>query len=237
VAVVIHGGYWRARFSRRVTRPIAADLARRGWASWNLEYRRVGRRQGGGWPTTFEDVAAGIDALADVEPGMLDLERVALVGHSAGGHLALWAAARPSLPDGAPGARPRVPAAAVAALGAVTDLEAAVSLTEPGEPVYDLVGGSRATVPDRYDLANPIRLVPIGIPILLVHSADDETVPVRRSRDFAQAAREAGDRVDLVEPAGAGHREVIDPRRPAWAVTTSWLAELGWIDAPTAAVA
>jgi acetyl esterase/lipase len=235
VAVVLHGGYWRAGFSRRITRPIAADLARRGWASWNLEYRRTGRRQGGGWPATFEDVAAGIDALADVEPGLVALDRVALVGHSAGGHLALWAAARPGLPDGAPGAGPRVPAAAVAALGAVSDLEAAVSLLEPGEPVYDLLGGSPATVPDRYKLANPIRRLPIGIPILLVHSADDETVPVKRSRDFARAAGEAGDHVDLVQPPGAGHREVVDPRRPAWGATADWLAELGWVGSAAAA--
>jgi acetyl esterase/lipase len=234
VAVVLHGGYWRARFSRRITRPIAADLARRGWASWNLEYRRIGRGQGGGWPATFDDVAAGIDALADVEPGVVDLERVAVVGHSAGGHLALWSASRPGLPDGAPGAHPRVRLGAVAALAAVSDLEAAVSLLEPGEPIYDLVGGSPATVRNRYEIANPMRRLPLGVPLLLVHSDGDETVPVKRSRRFAEAARAAGDSVDLVEPPGAGHREVVDPRTAAWSAAADWLADLGWVHAARA---
>jgi acetyl esterase/lipase len=228
VVVTIHGGYWRARYSRRVSRPIAADLARRGWASWNVEYRRVGLGQGGGWPATFEDVAAGIDALADVEPGLLDLDRVAAVGHSAGGHLALWAATRPGLPDGAPGAHPRVRLSAVAALAAVSDLEASRELTQPGGRVYELVGGAPGERDGRYELANPIRRLPLGIPVLLVHGEADQTVPVRRSRDFAAAAREAGDEVELVEVGGADHRAVVDPRTNAWAPTLRWLTHLAW---------
>ena len=108
VVVLLHGGFWRAQRTLELMRPLAADLAGRGFAAWNLEYRRVGQ-PGGGWPGTCEDVAAGLDHLARLagrEP--LDLDRLVVAGHSAGGHLALWSAARAGLPAGAPGAGPLV---------------------------------------------------------------------------------------------------------------------------------
>ena len=228
VVVTIHGGYWQASHSRRMTRPMAADLARRGWATWNLEYRRVGRRQGGGWPATFEDVAAGIDGLADLDDERLDLEHVVAIGHSAGGLLALWAATRPNLPAGTPGAEPRVRLGAVAALGAVSDLEADPQLTRPGQPVHDLMGGAPDQVPERYELANPRRRLPLGLPILLVHGDADEMIPVARTRSFAEAARQAGDQVEAVEFPGANHMAVADTRTAGWEATVGWLGELGW---------
>ena len=226
VVVVLHGGFWRAERSLRYMRPACADLARNGWAAWNVEYRRVGRGQGGGWPATFADVAAGVDRLATLD-APLDLTRVAALGHSAGGHLALWAAARPGLPEDAPGSAPRVPiTAGVAALAAPSDIEATPDLYAPGEPVFRLMGGTPDAAPDdRYALGNPIRRLPLGVPLLLLHGDADETVPVRRSRAFATAARAAGDEVELVEPHGAGHRTVVDPRRSAWAEVIRWLAK------------
>ena len=140
VAVVLHGGSWRAGYDRRVMRPVCRDLVRRGWAAWNMEYRRVGGGQDGGWPATFEDVAAGVDALAGADP-RLDLRRVVLLGHSAGGHLALWAAGRPQLPAGAPGAGPQVLPRAVVAQAPVANLERARALVEPGGAVNALLGG------------------------------------------------------------------------------------------------
>ena len=109
VAVLLHGGFWRVGFNRTLMNPLALDLLGRGWAVWNLEYRRlgIGWGGGGGWPETFADVAAGIDALADLRAAPLDLARVFAIGHSAGGQLALWSGARPGLPAGAPGAAPR----------------------------------------------------------------------------------------------------------------------------------
>ncbi len=110
VAIVLHGGSWRAGYDRRVMRPVCRDLVRRGWGAWNVEYRRMGGGQGGGWPATFEDVAAAVDALAGCDE-RVDLERVVLLGHSAGGHLALWAAGREQLtsgPSGPGGPRPGV---------------------------------------------------------------------------------------------------------------------------------
>lgn len=106
VVVVLHGGHWQTRWGKLVTRPISRDLAARGWAAWNLEYRRLG--EGGGWPATFDDVANGIDHLATLDDPRLDLERVTVMGHSVGGQMALWAAARTALPEGVPGASPGV---------------------------------------------------------------------------------------------------------------------------------
>jgi acetyl esterase/lipase len=210
VAVVIHGGSWQPRFSKIVCRPICLDLVRRGWAAWNVEYRRVGAGQGGGWPATFEDVAAAIDHLAALGDPRLDLGAVHVVGHSAGGQLALWAAARRSLPAGAPGAGPQVVARSVVALAPVTDMVRA------GTTARALLGGSVDAVPDRYALADPVRRVPPPVPVLVVHPADDVTVPAVRSREYVALARAAGGDVELVEPASGGHRAPIDPASDAW---------------------
>jgi acetyl esterase/lipase len=210
VVVVLHGGYWRARYSKRTMKGACADLARRGLAAWNVEYRRIGRGQGGGWPATFDDVAAAIDHLALLDDPRLDLaDGVAAIGHSAGGQLALWAASRR---DAA------VPVRRVVAQAAVCNL------TVAGEPAWDLLGGTPQQVPERYDFADPMRLVPLGVPTLLVHGAEDATVPVARSREYAAAARAAGDDVTLVEPVPGRHRIHPDPRSEAWRVAAEWVA-------------
>jgi acetyl esterase/lipase len=209
VVVTLHGGYWRAKYSKRAMKAACADLARRGFAAWNVEYRRLGRRQGGGWPATLDDVAAAIDHLAVLDDSRLDLGSVTALGHSAGGQLALWSASR---------AEPRVRVRRVVAQAAVCNLTAA------GEPAWEFLGGTPEQVPERYDFADPMRLVPLGVPTLLVHGADDETVPVARSREYAAAARAAGDPVDLVEPVPGGHRVHPDPRSEAWRVAAEWIA-------------
>ena len=222
VAVVVHGGYWQTRHGRLVTRPLAADLARRGWAAWNLEYRRLGdgRGGGGGWPQTFDDVAAGIDALAGLDDPRLDLGRVVAVGHSAGAQLALWAGARPGLPEGAPGAAPRVTVDRVVALAPVTNLASA------GKVARRLLSVPRLRdAGERLEQADPLRRVPLGLPVLLVHPRDDETIPVERSREYAAAVRAAGGEVALVEPERGGHRAPIDPRSDAWRAAAEWLED------------
>jgi len=216
VAVVLHGGYWQPPWTKLIMRPLCIDLVRRGWAAWNVEYRRLGR-DGGGWPMTFDDVARAIDHLAVLADPALDLGRVTLVGHSAGGQLALWAGGRRELPAGAPGAAPRVRAQRVLALAAVSDLAAA------GRPARALLGGSVEEVPQRYAQADPMRRLPLGIPVALVHARDDTTVSVQRSRDYAAAARAAGADVTLVETPG-GHRDPIDPASEAWRQAASWLS-------------
>jgi len=209
VAVVVHGGYWRTQYGSLVMRPLAADLARRGWATWNVEYGRIGRGGRGGWPTTFSDLATAIDHLAELDDVRLDLDAVVAVGHSAGGQLALWAGGRATLPAGAPGADPQVLLRHVVALAPVTNMVRA------GAPAAAVLGGTIADFPDRFDQADPVRRVPLGVPITVVHPAHDETVPLMRSREYVETARAAGADVELLEPPGA-HRDVIDPGHGAW---------------------
>jgi acetyl esterase/lipase len=201
-AVVIHGGFWRARYDRTLMHDLCRDLSASGWAAWNLEYRRLGFLAGGGWPATFEDVAAGIDHLADLPA--LDLDTVVVIGHSAGGHLALWAASRE---------RPRVPVTHVLAQAAISDLREAARLGLSGRAAARLVGGHE----ERYPLASPIERLPIGIPQVLVHGEDDGIVPVAMSLRYYEAAIAAGDPADLVVLPATGHFEHIDPRTEAWA--------------------
>jgi acetyl esterase/lipase len=217
VAVVLHGGHWRTRYGKLVTRPACIDLAARGWAAWNVEYRRLG--EGGGWPATFDDVAAAIDHLATLDDPRLDLDRVTVLGHSAGGHLALWAGARPALPEGAPGASPVVVARELVALAAICNLQYG------GRIAHLLVGGSPEEVPERWLQADPAAQVPLSVPVLLVHAVDDRTVSVEQSRRYAAAANQLGGEVTLVEPETGGHRAPIYPVSPAWLSTVEWLEQ------------
>jgi acetyl esterase/lipase len=211
VVVLIHGGYWRAFYGKVVMKPLAADLARRGFATWNVEYRRIGRRQGGGYPATFDDVAEGIDYLATLDDERLDLSDVTFMGHSAGGHLALWAASR--------NGKARVDPTRVIAQAPITDLVAS------GPPAHVLMGCEPREEPDRYAECDPMQLLPVGVPLLLVHGADDATIAVEKTRAYAEAARAAGDAVDMIEPQPGGHRSHVDPRSPAWRKAVEWLEE------------
>jgi acetyl esterase/lipase len=223
VAVLVHGGSWSNGYGKIVMRALAADLAHRGYAAWNIEYRRL-RGGGGGWPATFEDVGAAIDHLAELE-APLDLTDVTVIGHSAGGQLALWAATRQRLPAGAPGADPRVLAKRAVGMAAVCDLTYSAEVWK-GNLVPSLMGGTPDEVPERYDLGDPARRVPFGLPVLLVHGLADRTVTVKQSRGLVTAATAAGDEdITLVELEGIAHREHIDPRARPWQVVADWLAQ------------
>jgi acetyl esterase/lipase len=220
VAVLLHGGSWGGRWTRHTVRPLAGALVRLGLATWNVEYRRIDRGGGGGWPGTLQDVGDGIDALADVDAD-LDLDRVVLIGHSAGGQLAFFAAARDRLPTGYPATGPRVHPAGVVGLAPVTSLFPAA---------HGLLGASQAQAPERWRHADPSSLLPIGLPALLVHGTADRLIPARSSARFAAAARHHGDDVDLVSVDGLGHAAVVDPRRAAWPPLASWLRERAFTD-------
>jgi len=217
VVVVIHGGYWRARYDLSLMTGLCEDLAASGLAAWNLEYRRVGN--GGGWPETFLDVAAAADLLAELD-APLDLESVGAVGHSAGGQLALWTVARARLPAGAPGAAPRVRPRAVVSQAGVADLRLAAVTAPSDEPTQALLGGS-----DVFALASPRELVPLGVAQLVLHGESDDTVSLEISRSYATAARAAGDDCELRVLPGAGHFEHIDASSPEWRLARDWLTE------------
>jgi len=214
VAVVIHGGFWKARYDRTLMRAVCEDLAGRGWAAWNLEYRRLGRFNGGGWPATFDDVAAGIDALAAVDD--LDRARVVSIGHSAGGHLAVWAAGRPD-----PGIRLT---GAVAQAG-VLDLVLASELGLSSGVVHRFLGGTPAEHPERYAAASPAARLPLGVPVLVLHGGRDDSVPPVMSERYAAAARAAGDTVEHVQLPEEDHFGHIRPGNPLWEAVTRWLPQ------------
>ncbi len=219
VAIVLHGGYWRAKYDRSQMDGLCVDLSAHALAAWNLEYRRVGL--GGGWPETFEDVAAGVDFLAELD-APLDLGRVLAVGHSAGGQLAAWIAARPTLPDGVPGSNPRVSARGVVSQAGILDLVLAAGLMPSAEPTRALLGDP-AEHPDRYELASPRARVPLGIPQLVLHGDRDDIVSMRIATSYAAAANEAGDPCELRVLTNTGHFEHIDPRTHVWHAARDWL--------------
>ncbi|MHA6795765.1 alpha/beta hydrolase family protein [Pseudonocardia bannensis] len=218
VVVIVHGGFWRQVHGLELGRPLAAELAGAGLATWNIEYRRVGG--GGGWTATFDDVAAAADLLAgqgqQAAGGRLDLDRVVALGHSAGGHLGAWLAARPGLPTGAPGADPRVRLRGVVSQAGVLDLVDAAERGVGAGAVEDLLGGVPSEVADRYAVGSPAARVPMGVPVVCVHGTADRNVPLRQSERFVAAARKAGDRADLVELPGVDHFAVIKPGTDAW---------------------
>ncbi len=215
VAIVIHGGYWRSAYSLDHIGHLCAALTRSGVATWNLEYRRIGD-PGGGWPAAGEDVLRGAGYLRPLaERYPLDLDRVVVIGHSAGGQLALWLAAQH-----------KVPLRGVVALAAVTDLRRAWELGLSQGVVAELLGGTPRGVPARYHDASPIDLLPMHVPQRLLHGTNDDIVPIEMSRRYQAAAAAAGDDARLIELPGAGHFELIDPRTAQWKSVESAVMDL-----------
>lgn len=223
---LLHGGFWRMPYGRDETGPVARDLAARGFAVWNLEYRRLGA-PGGGWPGTFADVSDGLDRLAGLaaEIPALDPSRVVVAGHSAGGQLALWAAAR-SARGGELRPPSRVRPLAAAGLAAITDLAAAFAAGSGRGAVAELLAGSPAAVPARYAEASPLARLPLGVPHLVLHGALDDAVSVADARRYAAAARACDDPVEFIELPDAGHFDPIEPASGAHAAFVAWLERL-----------
>lgn len=229
LAIVIHGGCWISSFaSLRNTSPLADALTTHGVATWNVEYRRVDH-PGGGWPGTFQDVARATDyvrALARLHP--IDTTRVVVAGHSAGGHLALWLAARRNLPATSPLATPSpLPLQGVVSMGGIGDLAEFTGRPRNGcnAGAVRLLGGEPAVVPDRVAQASPAMLLPLGIPSVHVAGEQDGIAPLAVREAFAAAAVKAGDRA-TVERVDGGHFEVIAPTSSAGQRTISLILGL-----------
>ncbi|MGW1553381.1 alpha/beta hydrolase [Streptomyces sp. NPDC002346] len=225
LVLFFHGGFWRAAHDRQHTADFTEALAQAcDCAVVNVEYRRVGA--GGGWPTTLTDAAQAVDLLpelaAKAAPGRVDTGRVVYAGHSAGGHLALWAAARHRFPGDAPGRTDApAPISGVLALAPTADLAHADRLGSGRGAVADFLGGSSAEVPERYAAADPAVLgTPAGRTVI-VHGTRDEALPVDMARAYTRATA-----TTLTEIPEAGHFDVIDPDSTAWAHITQTLRTL-----------
>ncbi|HZZ80306.1 MAG TPA: alpha/beta hydrolase [Gemmataceae bacterium] len=221
VAILIHGGCWKADYaSLRDMAPIADALRTEGIATWNVEYRRL-PQPGSGWPGTYEDVGRGADYLRQIaQQYQLDLDRVVVVGHSAGGHLAMWVAARKRLPPGsALYAADPLPIRGVVDLAGPGDMATEITV-EVGacqsHVVEQFLGGSPVDVPERYAQVSASKMLPLGVPQVLVWGDHDNLRPMWLGKKYAKAATAAGDSVDLVIVPRLGHFEVASPYSPAW---------------------
>lgn len=211
MVVLVHGGSWRWPYNRWLMLLLERDLGRRGWATMNIGYRRLGRfGGGGGWPATFDDVRDAVDAVSVHESTAASSRPVVVVGHSAGGHLALVAAAtaenRPSL---------------VVAMSAPTNLEKL--WTNGSQPVDELTRDAPHT--SRWALTSPLHMLPIGVPVVCVHGGDDTTVNPTSSTTFAAAATVAGDAAQVFIVDGNTHRDALLPSSALWQRTVAAIAD------------
>ena len=224
VLMFVHGGWWKSEYGLDYGGHLCAALKREGIAAWSVEYRRLGD-PGGGWPGTFEDVAAGFDYLKTLAQSYpLDLNRVVVAGHSAGGHLAFWLAGRPNVPEASVLHQPQ-PALAmhgVVALAGAVDLRMTIDLSGDSTFAHDkreverFMGGSPAEVPDRYRAGDPGELLPITTPQWLVQGTEDDQIPPELPHHWAERGRRLGERVTVEKIAGANHFDVVDPESKAW---------------------
>lgn len=214
LVVLVHGGYWTTEFGVTVETAIARDLATRGAVVWNVEYRRVGE-PGGGWPNTGRDVVAALRALDGVVPeemgadlaGQVDWNSIAVVGHSAGGQLAVWATAQLA------GRTRRTQIRTVIAQSAALDMVGAGAVGR--QSVIDLIGRPYVAAPHLYRDASPTQQPPFDAHVVAIHTADDTSIPVRVSRDYVAAATARGQSAELVVVPDGGHNAFVDPRSAA----------------------
>ncbi len=215
LVILIHGGCWRAQYGLAPLGLLCEALRQSGLAVWSLEYRRLGN--GGGWPHTFLDVAAGADFVRSLAASFpLNLDRVVAMGHSAGGHLALWLAGRHRLPaDSDLYQADPLALGGVVALAGIPDLAAATRWQICGDAAQELVGGPREQYPKRYEQGSPVYLLPLGIPQRHFVGAHDAIVPPAYLEAQLAVAQQHDDATLTIIP-HAGHFEVVDPQRAAW---------------------
>lgn len=220
VVVVIHGGCWRARHSLEYMGHVCADLTAAGIATWNIEYRRLGQ-DGGGWPGTYQDAARGIDHLRHLaEQFPLDLHRVVVTGHSAGGHLALWAAGRPRIPpESELYFSDPLPIVGAVPIAGLTDLARTGTACDEETPQMRGPVGMAS-------LTSPIEMLPLGVPVTIIQGDADEPVPPIQATSYLEAAQASGERPRLVMLAGTDHFVVVDPLSTVWPLVRAEILSL-----------
>jgi acetyl esterase/lipase len=226
LVIFVHGGWWKSAYDLTYAGHLCAALKSAGVATWSIEYRRVGST-GGGWPATFQDVAAGCDYVATLAKSYpVDLNRVIAMGHSAGGHLAFWLSGRRHISEACPiySPQPKVALHGVIALAGVVDLRLTCDLSgyftfaHDKHEVYSLMGGLPSEFQDRYRAANPGDLLPLGVPQVLIQGSEDDQIPPELPGRWAEMARRQGDTVTVTMIPSADHFDVVDPQSKAWAV-------------------
>lgn len=213
---LIHGGCWQAEFGLNQMGQFARALAKKGTAVCNIEYRRLGN--GGGWPTTFLDVAAAFDFLPQLTADFpLDLKRIIVVGHSAGGHLALWLASRPRMTRQMIGYTSNpIPIKGVISLAGIPDLKEAVHRGLCDGAVPELLNGMPDENPEPYHEGSPDQFLPFGMPHVHIIGKDDWIVPLEYVQDFVNRAQSSGDPAELISLPGVGHFEIVQSTHAAW---------------------
>lgn len=214
LAVLIHGGSWESSLGADVFDPMARELASRGMAVYNIEYRRVG--SGGGWPTTFHDVAAALDHVVEVDKRFpqISTDDELVVGHSAGAQLAVWGGTRHRLDDDEVGSRPAFRPTRVVSIAGPLDMEFAVA--DGDDRIVTALGGTPAEVPDRYALVDPIQNIDPGTPVVALHGTDDTTVSPENSERYVDAVARAGGKAKLVELEGQDHTSIVSGESRAY---------------------
>ena len=224
VVMFVHGGWWKAAYGLEYGGHLCEALRKKGVATWSIEYRRVGD-EGGGWPGTFQDVAAGYEYLAELAKHFpLDLNRLVVSGHSAGGHLAFWLAGRHHVPAESPLARPSAGLGmrGVVALAGAVGLQMTIELSgwftfaHDKQEVYALMGGAPAAYRERYRAGDPAELLPFNVPQVLVQGTEDDQIPPGLPHRWAERAMRIGETVRVETIAGADHLDVVDPESRSW---------------------
>ncbi|MCU6500571.1 alpha/beta hydrolase [Rugamonas sp. A1-17] len=225
VALIVHGGCWCKEYAGiSQMRNIAGDLQRQGVAVWNIEYRRFDE-EGGGYPGMYLDVATAVDLLRSLAAEWrLDLSRVVLVGHSAGGHLAQWAASRARLPRSSPlYADDPLPVSTVISLGGLADLrnEEQLIKTSCERDIVQLAGSASAQRPDIFSDTSPVELLPSGVRTVLIHGEFDTISPLRAGQDYARRAQAAGDQAEVIVLPGGSHFDEVAATSPSWTIVSA----------------
>jgi acetyl esterase/lipase len=215
--IAIHGGWWRSENGLETQAHQCAALTREGFATWNIEYRRLGE-DGGGWPGTLRDISSAIDFVGQIAAAYeLDLSRVITVGFSAGGHLSLWAAARERYATTTRDTwTPSVILKGAVALAGAVDLVGCANLNLSGGVVSQFLHGGPQEHPERYAQTSPLELLPLGVPHMLMHGTDDTSIPCEISKTYHREAEKSGDRCQLILLPDTQHFELIDPLAPCW---------------------